>query len=178
MDYGSGERSGHGPVCYRIVVRGEVTERFAEVLGELLLGGRGVAPLRAHVLRRLAVQYGTAPSPHRLDPTMNNTAIHQSRGCDWRRLHLAGSIVTEAPSKWATYRRTVDLDRRLAIALYAPTAGVPSELIFGVLGMARAKNRPDNATSASTLRADRSPSTRAWSLASIASAATSGDTPA
>jgi hypothetical protein len=32
MDSGSGERSGHGPVCYRIVVRGEVTERFAEVL--------------------------------------------------------------------------------------------------------------------------------------------------
>ena len=49
---------------------------------------------------------------------------------------------------------------------------------LGVFGIARAKNSPDKAINARTLRAERSPSTRAWSLASIASAATSGDTPA
>lgn len=41
MDSGSAERSGRVPVCYRIVVRGEVTERFAEVLEGVFVDSAG-----------------------------------------------------------------------------------------------------------------------------------------
>jgi hypothetical protein len=41
MDPGSAEPSGRVPVCYRIVVRGEVTERFAETLDGVVVDSAG-----------------------------------------------------------------------------------------------------------------------------------------
>lgn len=41
MESRSAARSGHVPVCYRIVVRGEVTERFAEALEGVAVDSAG-----------------------------------------------------------------------------------------------------------------------------------------
>ena len=41
MDSGSAGRSGRVPVCYRIVVRGEVTERFAKPLKGVVVESAG-----------------------------------------------------------------------------------------------------------------------------------------
>ncbi|MFC5266032.1 hypothetical protein ACFPJ1_28295 [Kribbella qitaiheensis] len=41
MDSGFADRSGHRPVSYRIVVRGELTERFTEALEGVVVESAG-----------------------------------------------------------------------------------------------------------------------------------------
>jgi hypothetical protein len=41
MDSGSADRSGRGPIAYRIVIRGEVTGRFAEDLDGVVVESAG-----------------------------------------------------------------------------------------------------------------------------------------
>jgi hypothetical protein len=57
MNSGSAGRSGRVPVCYQIVVRGEVTERFAEPLeGVVVERAGGQSILRVEVVDQAKLQ--------------------------------------------------------------------------------------------------------------------------
>ena len=57
MNPGSAERSGRVPVSYRIVVRGEVTERFAEPLEGVVVESAGAQSiLRVEIVDQAELQ--------------------------------------------------------------------------------------------------------------------------